>query len=164
MIFKETLTANIWFDMKVIQNALTKICIFLQHIDFMVILRFNRLKKIILDEKECLLFFNKISTEYNNYPTYVMNSELGNNRGQGLEILDAVKQKVLQEKYQNGALCGKIFDNLLVQNYITNPLLIDKKNKFDFRIYMLVASVNPLIVFYHDGFISVSQEAYNVKI
>ena len=43
-----------------------------------------------------------------------------------------------------------------------NPLLY-KGHKFDFRIYMLVASVNPLKVYYHDGFLRVSLDKYNNK-
>ena len=49
----------------------------------------------------------------------------------------------------------------VAQKYVANPLLLDKQNKFDFRIYMLVASVNPLIVYYHDGFLRVSLSKYD---
>ena len=33
--------------------------------------------------------------------------------------------------------------------------------KFDFRIFMLIASINPLIVYYHDGILRVSLSEYN---
>jgi len=44
---------------------------------------------------------------------------------------------------------------------VTNPLLLDLNNKFDFRVYMLVASTNPTIAFYHDGFLRVSLKTYD---
>ena len=33
--------------------------------------------------------------------------------------------------------------------------------KFDFRVFMLVASSNPLIAYYHDGFLRVSDLEYD---
>ena len=48
-----------------------------------------------------------------------------------------------------------------MQEYIADPLVLDRNNKFDFRIYMLVASTNPLLAYYHDGFLRVSLKSYN---
>ena len=62
----------------------------------------------------------------------------------------------------NGARdCGNYNKSIIAQTYVTNPLLLDKNNKFDFRVYMLVASTNPMIAYYHDGFLRVSLETYN---
>ncbi len=49
-----------------------------------------------------------------------------------------------------------------MQYFVHNPLLLDGY-KFDFRVYMLIASTNPWIVFYHDGFLRVSLQEYNVN-
>lgn len=46
-----------------------------------------------------------------------------------------------------------------MQTYIHDPLLVEGR-KFDFRIYMLLASTDPYIVYYHDGFLRVSLQEY----
>ena len=51
----------------------------------------------------------------------------GSSRGNGLEIVDDAYEKRLKRKYENGNMCGKIIDNILVQKYITNPLLLGSK-------------------------------------
>lgn len=48
----------------------------------------------------------------------------------------------------------------IAQKYIENPLLINNR-KFDFRIYMFVASMDPLIVLYYDGFLRVTTVEYD---
>eukprot|EP00753_Platysulcus_tardus_P020695 PLAT8340.2.p1 GENE.PLAT8340.2~~PLAT8340.2.p1 ORF type:complete len:300 (+),score=159.98 PLAT8340.2:223-1122(+) len=47
-----------------------------------------------------------------------------------------------------------------VQRYIPNPLLY-KSRKFDLRSYVLIASLNPLVVFYKHGFMRVSLPKFN---
>ena len=82
-------------------------------------------------------------------------------RASGLYLFDEIEEEATRKTYGNGKLCGKVEQSLLAQQYISNPLLLDKENKFDFRIYMLIASVNPLIVYYHDGFLRLSLGKYD---
>ena len=60
-----------------------------------------------------------------------------------------------------GKKCGSIKRDYIIQKYIENPLLIYNK-KFDFRVYMLIANMNPLVVLYHDGFLRVTLNNYNI--
>lgn len=83
-------------------------------------------------------------------------------RAKGVFLFDETEEKKTRSDYKNGELCGEKNRNLLAQRYIGNPLLLDRQNKFDFRMYMLIASVNPLIVYYHDGFLRVSLETYDM--
>jgi len=81
--------------------------------------------------------------------------------GDGVFLLDAERTAKLNEAYENGAKCGEINGSLIAQKYITNPLLLDMDNKFDFRIYGLIASTNPLTVYYHDGFLRVALNSFS---
>ena len=50
---------------------------------------------------------------------------------------------------------------MIVQEYISNPLLIDDL-KFDIRIYVLMTSIDPLKLYvYEDGLMRFSTEKYS---
>jgi len=118
-------------------------------------------------EEECLAFFDHInSQEYikslEKEPIqFVIKLGYGAHRAKGVFIFDKNETEYWREFYDNGNKCGLENKSIIAQTYITNPLLLDRENKFDFRVYMLVASTNPLIVFYHDGFLRVSLNEYN---
>ncbi|RZK08030.1 MAG: hypothetical protein EOO43_21465 [Flavobacterium sp.] len=86
----------------------------------------------------------------------------GSHRGEGVFPLTTEEEKVLRKEYKNGALCGERSNAIIVQNYVHNPLLLEGR-KFDFRMYMVIASTNPLIVYYHDGFLRVSLFGYSAN-
>jgi hypothetical protein len=54
-------------------------------------------------------------------------------------------------------------DDVVVQRYICHEMSYQGR-KFDLRLYYLVASVDPLIVLYHDGALRVSLSEYNDKV
>ena len=85
----------------------------------------------------------------------------GSHSAEGVFILDSNKTNELNTQYDFGKSCGILTQPLIAQTYITNPLLLNFDNKFDFRIYMLIASTNPLIVYYHDGFLRASLSTYD---
>jgi len=80
--------------------------------------------------------------------------------GKGVFPVGQSEETYLRRLYQNGTACGRISDNNLIQYNIYNPLLIDNR-KFHFRTYMLVASTNPVIAYYHDGYLRLSLSEYD---
>ena len=92
---------------------------------------------------------------------YLLKIGHGAHQAAGVFIVDDKETRWLNKEYQKGKRCGEETMNLLSQTYITNPLLLDRDNKFDFRVYMLISSTNPLIAYYHDGFLRVSLNSFN---
>jgi hypothetical protein len=95
---------------------------------------------------------------------WIRKKSRNSHNAEGVSIVDEALHHTLMAKYSKQCPEKKRF---IVQKYIADPLLVEGR-KFDFRIYMLVASVEPLVVLYHDGFLRVSladfdnysQEAY----
>ena len=122
----------------------------------------------LYDAEACTEFFNKFnSPEYlkmkeKNDIVYIRKVGAGSHRGAGVAPVTETEEASLRETYKDGALCGTVKQNFIVQHYVHNPLLIFGR-KFDFRMYMLIASTNPMIVFYHDGFLRVSLANYDTK-
>jgi len=116
---------------------------------------------------ECQQFFKELDSKaYQDRKKeepiqYLIKKGYGAHRAAGIELLDEEEELRLKLEYNNGADCGLKDKSLVAQKYISNPLLLDKQNKFDFRIYMLIASIKPLIVYYHDGFLRVSLSQFD---
>ena len=117
----------------------------------------NECKQFIEEINDHSYFEVKKKTPLN----YLIKVGYNAHRASGVFLFDEKKEQEIRTKYKNGSICGKAVDPLLAQKYIGNALLLDRHNKFDFRMYMLIASVDPLILFYHDGFLRVSLVEYD---
>jgi len=123
---------------------------------------------LLYEKESCLDFFGKLnSPEYlklkeSREIVYIKKVAAGSHRGEGVFPLTTEEERILRREYMNGTLCGKQTKPIIVQNYVHNPLLLEGR-KFDFRMYMVIASTNPLIVYYHDGFLRVSLFGYDAN-
>ena len=120
---------------------------------------------LLYDRQSCLNFFEKFnSEEYKKLKAerqivYIRKVGAGSHRGAGVFPVTDDEEKIIRQEYKNGTLCGKLSANYIVQHYVHDPLLLEGR-KFDFRMYMLIASTNPLMAYYHDGFLRVSLGNY----
>jgi len=92
---------------------------------------------------------------------YIRKLGIGAHMAKGVQPVDDDEEQEIKKIWKNGELCGKIQKNYIIQNFVDKPLLVEG-HKFDFRIYLLVASSNPVIAFYHDGFLRVSVHKYDI--
>jgi len=83
-------------------------------------------------------------------------------QGMGVFPIDDKEEAKILDMYKGGELCGQYKANNIIQYFVYNPLLL-YGHKFDFRIYMLIASTNPLMAYYYDGFLRVSLHEYTPK-
>jgi len=75
-------------------------------------------------------------------------------KGAGISVTDD-----LGEYREQWGKCETGAFNYVAQHYIEHPLLI-KNRKFDMRVYILVASTQPYIVFFNPGYIRRSLAEY----
>lgn len=156
-------------DLKTDHIVSTKRSSSLTHTDSTVIFTSydHKSKQYCIVQEECQAFFEEINSEkyiksLEQEPIqYVIKLGYGAHRAMGVFILDEEQTENIKTLYDNGELCGIETKSRIAQTYITNPLLLNFNNKFDFRVYMLIASTNPLIVYYHDGFLRVSLHTYD---
>lgn len=120
------------------------------------------------NETECMQWFDYINSDAyvrekeNQAIVFIRKIGFGSHQGAGVQPVDEDEEQSLRKQYKNGSLCGKNLKSVIIQRYIHNPLLV-LGHKFDFRIYMMIASTNPLIVYYHDGFLRVSLFEYDIN-
>ena len=89
----------------------------------------------------------------------------GGIRGRGIRYFPDTDKLIKDIENRGGCLNSNAtgIRGRLVQEYVSQPALIDGKFKFDIRTWLLVASVDPLIIFYHEGFVRVAKQVYNEK-
>ena len=123
---------------------------------------------LLYEKTDCENFFNILnSVEYEEakkekHILFIRKIASGSHRGEGVQPVDKVEEDDLKAIYENGKLCGISKKNYIVQSYIHNPLLLNG-HKFDFRVYMLIASTEPMIAYYHDGFLRVTLADYDAS-
>ena len=110
--------------------------------------RFNSRKYQELKQERGVVYMRKIGS--------------GVHQGKGVFPVTETDEQKIRTMYENGKLCGEIKENYIMQTFIHNPLLFDGR-KGDLRVFLLVASTNPLIAFYHDGFFRISLHDYDVN-
>ena len=122
----------------------------------------------LANRTQCLQFFHYIQMEEyveekkNMGIIFFFKISEGVHQGNGVTIFDSKLENKLKMQYNYGLSCGKIKDPVQMQRYVPNLLLLDG-HKFDLRVYLLVASTNPLIAYYHNGFLKLSVHIFDAK-
>ena len=109
---------------------------------------FNSLRYVTLKKERRIVYLRKIGAEVH--------------EAMGVFPVDDKEEIYIRELYKNGTACGRVQKNNIMQYFVHNPLLVEGR-KFDFRVYMFIASTNPMIAYYHDGFLKISLHDYNVN-
>lgn len=123
---------------------------------------------LMKDEEQCKKFFAEFNSErYQELKAerkivYFRKIGFGVHEGKGVFPVNEQEEEKIRAQYKNGELCGKIHNNNIMQVAIHNPLLFNG-HKADFRIPMIIASTNPMMVYYHDGFLRVSLEEFSLE-
>lgn len=115
------------------------------------------------DTEECREFFDRVNSDPD--PAiikWIKKKARGSHNAEGIEIVTLETIERLNRRYKKGEMCSDLHDQYIAQIYIGNPLLLDHK-KFDFRVYMLIANMDPLMILYHDGFLRVSLLDFDQK-
>ena len=121
---------------------------------------------LLQDARQCLEFFDEFNSEiYQQMKqqrgvVYFRKIGADVHEGQGVFPVTDKEEEYIRKLYKNGTLCGRIRDNNLIQYNVYNPLLLENR-KFGFRSFMLIASTNPVIAYYHDGYLRLSLDQYD---
>ena len=108
---------------------------------------------ILDDTEECIQFFRYIK-KWPKSAWFLKPSH-------GQEAFGITVHTNLTYLYEEYATCTKKPDSI-VQEYVTNPLLLEKR-KFDIRAYILIAKTFPhYLVFYHEGYLKRSFKPFDL--
>lgn len=83
-------------------------------------------------------------------------------RGRGVRFLEDKDVEKVMERLATKTPDQDKHGHDIVQRYVPNPLLLPPHGrKFDLRVYWLIASTNPVRVYYHDGTTRSSLESFD---
>ncbi len=108
---------------------------------------------------------NNNNNNDNNVKDYWLLKPTCRSQGDGIKIFsikdyEFITNNIVKNiKLVNNSMCTKPMKNFIIQKYINNLLLLNER-KMEIRAYVLIASVDPLIVYYHDGIIRLNSEKY----
>ena len=116
---------------------------------------------LLENKQQCLNFFKFIESndykEEKNKRGIIFFLKVSEGLNKGLTVFNEELEHKIKDLYENGLQCGDINNNTQMQRHIPNLLMINQYN-VDFRVFMLIASTNPLIAYYHDGFLKLSNK------
>ncbi|KAG7343438.1 tubulin-tyrosine ligase family protein [Nitzschia inconspicua] len=136
---------------------------------------------LLTDSTEEILAFAKVlKTGGSKYPW--VHKQANVNQGRGITILAPesdqllalpekyLREKQLKEKYLKEPHAESTGDDddddvdyeddVIIQRYICNEMTWNRR-KFDVRMFWLVASLDPLIILYHDGYVRIGNSEYS---
>mmetsp|Transcript_7704 Transcript_7704/g.11778 ORF Transcript_7704/g.11778 Transcript_7704/m.11778 type:complete len:480 (+) Transcript_7704:104-1543(+) len=81
------------------------------------------------------------------------------NQGRGITIM-APHSEELSNVLEDNPIDDYETEQLIMQRYVCNELTWDRR-KYDVRMFWLIASVDPLLVLYHDGYVRIGNANYD---
>jgi hypothetical protein len=117
-------------------------------------------------EQEIRAFQKVLNEGGSKYPW--VHKQANVNQGKGITILapeskqllalPSLHLKLLHDKRDHSK--DDDDDQVIIQRYVCNEMTWNKR-KFDVRMYWLVASLDPLVVLYHDGYVRIGNSEYS---
>lgn len=74
--------------------------------------------------------------------------------------VDIIEDRKLKTLYDNGKSCGKRDDVELIQVYIKDQLTFHHDRKIKVRAFLYIASYEPLVVYFSQGYILLERYSF----